>query len=285
MEKINFVSNSFIFFFREYNLILQILILLFIVLFVVFKIIVYYKNVKLVKDCSVKYKALMELNRKYQFCRISQNNYISTKVKTLSTLQYFNIENKIIDEIISNKNLYSYLISAAEENGKKWISYQYDIDKLPPYMIELKSINIKISQRNFNKIEKKLINKSIFNEPVIQPDIIYRVSYTSPAGRKSYLKEWKISFHNLKYYFLQAEKKVEYKQSAKYERQRLSPSLRYEILKRDGFKCKLCGRSSSNGVELEVDHIIPVSKGGKTVKSNLRVLCKDCNRGKSDKFE
>ena len=57
-----------------------------------------------------------------------------------------------------------------------------------------------------------------------------------------------------------------------------------DILKRDNFKCKLCGRSARDGVELEVDHIIPISKGGKTIESNLRVLCKDCNRGKSDKL-
>ena len=65
----------------------------------------------------------------------------------------------------------------------------------------------------------------------------------------------------------------------------MSPSLRYEIMKRDGFRCVLCGREASDGVKLEVDHILPVSKGGKTVKSNLRTLCLECNRGKSNKYD
>jgi hypothetical protein len=67
------------------------------------------------------------------------------------------------------------------------------------------------------------------------------------------------------------------------ERAKLSAGLRYAILKRDGFRCILCGKdaSSENYVKLEVDHIIPVSRWGRTVESNLRSICRDCNRGKS----
>ena len=53
----------------------------------------------------------------------------------------------------------------------------------------------------------------------------------------------------------------------------ISVSLRYDILKRDGFKCNLCGRNpEDDGVKLHVDHIKPFSKGGLTVKSNLQSL-------------
>ena len=61
--------------------------------------------------------------------------------------------------------------------------------------------------------------------------------------------------------------------------------LRYDILRRDGFKCKICGRSAADGIKLHVDHIIPFSKGGKTTPSNLRTLCQECNIGKSNKIE
>lgn len=53
-------------------------------------------------------------------------------------------------------------------------------------------------------------------------------------------------------------------------------SLRYKILERDGNKCRSCGATNC----LEIDHIIPRSKGGPTIESNLQVLCADCNRGK-----
>lgn len=56
-------------------------------------------------------------------------------------------------------------------------------------------------------------------------------------------------------------------------------SIRVSILHRDGYKCVFCGRSSKQ-VELEVDHILPFSKGGSNEASNLQTLCFDCNRGK-----
>ena len=52
---------------------------------------------------------------------------------------------------------------------------------------------------------------------------------------------------------------------------------------RDLFTCQICGSSAKDGVRLEVDHIVPVSKGGKTEMSNLQTLCERCNRGKRDK--
>lgn len=69
------------------------------------------------------------------------------------------------------------------------------------------------------------------------------------------------------------------------ERSKLSASLRYDVLKRDNFRCVICGRSASDGVTLHVDHIKPVSKGGKTELSNLRTLCDYCNLGKSNKYD
>ena len=65
----------------------------------------------------------------------------------------------------------------------------------------------------------------------------------------------------------------------------MSASLRYDVMKRDHFRCTICGRSADDGVTLHVDHIKPVSKGGKTEMSNLRTLCDYCNLGKSDKYD
>jgi hypothetical protein len=66
------------------------------------------------------------------------------------------------------------------------------------------------------------------------------------------------------------------------ERNKVTKSLRYDVLKRDSFTCRSCG---ANGKEsrLEVDHITPVSKGGKSELSNLQTLCQDCNGGKGDR--
>ncbi len=57
--------------------------------------------------------------------------------------------------------------------------------------------------------------------------------------------------------------------------------MRFEVFKRDEFTCQYCGITPPAGV-LEIDHITPVSKGGKNRQDNLITACFDCNRGKSD---
>ncbi len=58
--------------------------------------------------------------------------------------------------------------------------------------------------------------------------------------------------------------------------------LRALVLLRDGARCQLCGAEARNGATLQVDHVIPWSKGGETTFENLQVLCHVCNIGKSN---
>ena len=60
--------------------------------------------------------------------------------------------------------------------------------------------------------------------------------------------------------------------------------LRYKILVRDKHICQCCGAKASDGIQLHVDHIKPVSKGGTNDFENLQTLCRDCNLGKSDSY-
>ena len=64
----------------------------------------------------------------------------------------------------------------------------------------------------------------------------------------------------------------------------ISDKLRYQVLKRDHFKCCACGASPAKdpSVELHIDHITPWSKGGETTLENLQTLCSKCNIGKGD---
>ena len=62
----------------------------------------------------------------------------------------------------------------------------------------------------------------------------------------------------------------------------LSSKLRERLLIEAKGRCALCGRTKDDD-QLEVDHIKPASKGGKTIYENLQILCKKCNATKSNK--
>lgn len=62
----------------------------------------------------------------------------------------------------------------------------------------------------------------------------------------------------------------------------VSDRVRYEVLSAANGKCALCGKGKDEE-PLEVDHIVPRSKGGTNDISNLQALCRTCNRGKSNR--
>lgn len=65
------------------------------------------------------------------------------------------------------------------------------------------------------------------------------------------------------------------------QRRLMTKELRERIALRDNFTCQMCGKYMPDSVGLHIDHIIPISKGGKSIPSNLQVLCSKCNGTKS----
>jgi hypothetical protein len=62
-------------------------------------------------------------------------------------------------------------------------------------------------------------------------------------------------------------------------RKPLSPRLRFDVLRRDNFTCRYCGRRAPD-VVIEVDHVEPYSVVREHLIENLVAACIDCNRGK-----
>lgn len=66
-------------------------------------------------------------------------------------------------------------------------------------------------------------------------------------------------------------------------RKPIPKGIRFEVFKRDNYTCKECNKSKkTHNIALEIDHIMPVSKGGTDEINNLQTLCYNCNRNKSD---
>lgn len=57
-------------------------------------------------------------------------------------------------------------------------------------------------------------------------------------------------------------------------------AVRFNVLRRDGFRCRYCGKSAPEGAILEIDHVVPRALGGTDDPTNLVACCGECNMGK-----
>ena len=125
---------------------------------------------------------------------------------------------------------------------------------------------------NYNlrrNIQRKLDSISQWLTATSIPCHVY---YITPVRKET--RERYVNLHLVK-----SESVTESKTFAQEQRALITPKIRFEVLKRDNFICQYCG-AHGEGVVLEVDHIIPISKGGTSDMGNLITACFDCTRGK-----
>lgn len=144
-----------------------------------------------------------------------------------------------------------------------------------------------LRQDRFDAIERELYDEAVLERPTPQAEITGTVRYRSPQGRNSHARSATWTYEDLRQALGLAREEKERLSTTQYLRQRerslMTPSLRVDVLRRDGYRCRACGASSSD-IQLHVDHIVPVSHGGRTEMSNLQTLCQSCNLGKSNRF-
>lgn len=63
-------------------------------------------------------------------------------------------------------------------------------------------------------------------------------------------------------------------------RRNIPSRVRFYVMKRDNYRCQLCGATALQGTLLEIDHKVAVAAGGTNDEGNLWVLCNPCNSGK-----
>lgn len=132
------------------------------------------------------------------------------------------------------------------------IMFDEEIQRITPtYMIKVKLININSS--GYQKTSKI----KIFGEDIVKN----RINELNKRNGTFYLN------------------KEIWNAICRVERGRVSNKMRRKIYERDNYRCRCCGRSQ-NEVDLEIDHIVPIAKGGKSTLDNLQTLCAECNKRK-----
>lgn len=169
----------------------------------------------------------------------------------------------------------------AAEEGKKNLQVEKQ-EILNNIQTEIPFFVKKFSKKN---LERKLGFEKIDMSTAYFPKYIFR--YVSSGGNASTECDVVMDLDNLNKFVSFLSEKIKFNKSVAGQRALMTSKLRQHIKERDGYTCKECGVSMQDEPHLllEIDHIVPVSKGGLTTEDNLQTLCWRCNRKKGAKTD
>lgn len=246
---------------------------------------VYKKHRNFVEEHSEALKQLNEINKKYRFYDIKNydvahsydNNDFYPGISCFDYLIYkLNYEQKQIISTLDNTYSNRLLnVRYEHELKEKIVLEKYDAD---PGNLNLERLN---------KIEKDLVDEAK-QKPTLALSITVILRRTDINGS---FKESKRQTFNEKE-IENAINRIQNKRGTYFadegvwqsicrvERGKVSNRMRFALLQRDHERCRMCGSRR----DLEIDHIIPIAKGGKSTYDNLQVLCHRCNVKKGSKI-
>tara|TARA_R110002124_G_scaffold248646_1_gene413762 strand:+ start:947 stop:1975 length:1029 start_codon:yes stop_codon:yes gene_type:complete len=136
--------------------------------------------------------------------------------------------------------------------------------------------------------KEKLIRKLGFEKVDISDTHIptFSFQYISAGGNSSSKCDINLNIENLDLLINYLNDQIKWTKSIAGQRSLMTAQLRNKIKERDNFKCCSCriGIADETNLLLEIDHKIPLSKGGMTTYDNLQTLCWKCNRTKGAKI-
>lgn len=208
--------------------------------------------------------------------------------KELKKAGYFETRRECLDVLFKTDKVKTKLFKSAKTVHAFEKSMKLD------YLV--KFFDFQLNDDTLENLEK-LYKKTLEAEGIEKSKLFYRgclknylpsfmMYYSSPKGRSHSSYTVTLSSETLVWLQIDAKKVLGKRTGKKIERSKMTNELRDAVLKRDNWTCQNCGRSifEEPDLKLEVDHIIPISKGGKTEPKNLQTLCKKCNREKRDKL-
>ena len=268
------------------NLVVQVSIILSALFLVIYVCVGVYLRIK-ISDNDRSILQIKEINKTTFFHNLPE--FVEKKYFYDSKRSLDRTDPKIVlyNSLFDGVNPFKNELTRSFENSSKLEQYRSEIRALRTELDQNSENSSKIFRKRYNKIRKKFFNELIIEQPITNPKFVIKLEYTSPQGRNTWTKT--ATFYRNEFEpMIQEIEKDKARQFSRInekliERRKLNDSLRFKILKRYDYKCQICGRNAAGGAVLHVDHKIPIAKGGKTIESNLWVLCDRCNLGKGTK--
>lgn len=243
----------------------------------------------------------------------NQERYKYSDLATYENTSSYKIKRDKNTSNISLENVYHTSLSVvkkASEEPLKYFCKYFDFKPNEDNLMQIQDIGEKISRftnakNNLDARLEKIISdfnppkfilkhyeKELHNHLEIDiPKITftfpkYKFEYVSPGGNSSQKTTITLNDLTIEALIEYMANHIKQRKTVKAQRALMTKKLREFIKKRDNYTCQNCGASVADQslLLLEVDHIIPVSKGGLSTADNLQTLCWKCNRTKSNKI-
>lgn len=249
---------------------------------------------------AIRCDMVFEYSKTTNGAKFTNSFSIEPRSETLKRIDgdRFDFGKYLVEQILENMSAYDSLVNKYIKAFEIYVKYKSEITSaFEKYRLFKKEDyhNSPQPKRNFivrffvdeysefldkQRYEEEMLKNRTYNPEF--PYVLLHLDAVTPW--KYHKKDFRYAFSDIITCYERARGKKGQMTFIEQQRRVVTDSLRYDVLKRDGFRCCVCGATASDGVKLEVDHIIPVSKGGKSTMDNLQTLCERCNRGKRDKI-
>lgn len=239
-------------------------------------------RIKYVAQNSESVKRVEKLNKHTGFKPVQKRIEYFHSCNSLKEYEQLNVYKVLSQYAHDDRERIQEIEAAIKFNKENMVTYIEAYNKI---LENAKKENL---GNEFCEIEMKMIESRKLS-PSVDFEVVLTKTYISPKGKKNYRDSWTFTsrevYNVIESYERRMEQELKRRATSEYERSKMTASLRYNVMKRDGFRCVICGRTADDGVKLHIDHIKPIAKGGKTEIENLRTLCDICNHGKQDKYD
>lgn len=245
------------------------------------------KYIKFIDKHSAALKQLRRINSIYEFKIVqsfdmensydNENFYNNISPRDYLTYQLVYIHKKVnqaLADTLSNKNLY---FQYTKEIKDTCVFGKYDLEA------------VLSNRKKLMRFEKKIFADNI-KKPKIEFSIYVNLRLTNINGTFKSSKANTFYPGDIKGIIAKLNQKNGtfflnneiWASLCRVERGKVTNKVRFSIYKRDHYRCKKCGIKIN---DLEIDHIIPIAKGGKSTYDNLQTLCRNCNYKKGSSLD
>ncbi|WP_405375086.1 MULTISPECIES: HNH endonuclease [unclassified Microbacterium] len=208
------------------------------------------------------------------------------RVDSKSKFDSYDLARYLREEVLVHEQEFEAEIAVRRQAVRHYLDYEAGVGA--EVMSRLgRSSRDDMRQKRFDRVETDLYEKGLLQRPTPEASVRAALRYTSPQGRNAYSRTETWGFDELRQGLAWAREERARRSTTQHLHQReralMTPSLRADVLRRDGSRCRACGASSADR-PLHIDHILPVSRGGRTELTNLQTLCQACNLGKGNRF-